>query len=416
MAVAPIITDRRPTGTQDARGTPGGLAPSVIPVLRGLQKVCFVTGTRAEFGLMGSTLESIRGHAGLGLQIVCTGMHLDPAHGRSIDTVRAEGWTVDAEVPWDGPANGTPTGNAVSTGRAVAALAGVFEELNSDVVLVVGDRVEAFAAATAAHVSGRVVAHVHGGDRALGQVDDALRHAISKLAHVHFPATRKSAERLKKMGEDPWRIHRVGSPGIDGIRAAAAPRDVLADTFPGLTPRRYALLVLHPTDGDPGAEAERANTVRSAVDRVGFDRVVVVYPNNDPGSRGIMRSWDALRGREGFIVRRDVPRPLFLGLMRDAAVLVGNSSSGIIEAASFGTPVVDIGPRQSGRERGGNLTHTPFSASKISAALSAAWNDGRPRRCPARNVYGGGGAGRRIASILAGLSVNARLLRKLIAY
>jgi GDP/UDP-N,N'-diacetylbacillosamine 2-epimerase (hydrolysing) len=417
LATASFITTRRKAG-RVAPATPGGLSPSVIPALRGLRKVCFVTGTRAEFGLMRSTLEAIQAHADLGLQLVCTGMHLDPAHGRSIDTVRAEGWTVDAEVPWDlnRAATGTPGDNAVSTGRAVAALAEVFHDLNSDVVLVVGDRVEGFAAATAAHISHRIVAHVHGGDRALGQVDDALRHSISKLAHVHFPATKQSAERLKKMGEDPWRIHRAGSPGIDGIRTLAAKRAEIAETFPGLTANRYALLVLHPTDGEVTEETRRAQTVLAAVESVGYDRVVVVYPNNDPGSRGIMRCWDALRGRDGFVVRRDVPRPLFLGLMRDAAVLVGNSSSGIIEAASFGTPVVDIGPRQSGRERSDNLTHVPFSGPKIAKVLSGLWRGGTPRRYAARNVYGGGGAGRRIADVLGGLPVNARLLRKLITY
>jgi UDP-hydrolysing UDP-N-acetyl-D-glucosamine 2-epimerase len=388
-------------------GTPG--APPLIPDVPGLRKVCFVTGTRAEFGLMRSTLEAIQAHESLGLQLVCTGMHLDERHGRSIDTVRAEGWTVDAEVPWhEGNARG-PAHNAAATGRAIARLAELYEELGTDVVLVVGDRVEAFAAAAAAHISRRVVAHVHGGDRALGQVDDALRHSISKLAHLHFPATAQSAGRLRRMGEDPWRVIRVGSPGIDGIRPAAARQS-------GQPKGRFALLVLHPTDTDPLAEEGRAKTVLSAVTDVAFDRVVIVYPNNDPGSAGIMRRWDALAGDNRFVVYRDLPRPQFLALMRDAAVLVGNSSSGIIEAASFGTPVVDVGPRQSGRERSGNVTHVPFDRAEIAAALSDVWKHGSPRRSTARNAYGGAGAGRRIADALARTDVTGRLLRKLITY
>lgn len=220
------------------------------------------------------------------------------------------------------------------------------------------------------------------------------------------------------MGEDPWRVVRVGSPGIDGITVAALRWPALALHWPCLVRRRYALLVLHPTDTDPEAEEARAEAVLAAVDGVGFDRVVVVYPNNDPGSAGIMRRWDALAaGGDGrFVLHRDLPRAAFLGLMRDAAVLVGNSSSGIIEAASFGTPVVDVGPRQSGREHGANVAHVGFDRAEIAAALSDAWNGGAPRRCAARNVYGGGGAGRRIADALARADVNARLLRKLIAY
>ena len=179
---------------------------------------------------MRSTLDAIRRHPCLRLQLVCTGMHLDPAHGRTVEAIRADGWAVDAEVPWGnehsrlGSANGSPTHNARSTGTAMAALAAAYERLRSDVVVVVGDRVEAFAAAAAAHVAHVPVAHVHGGDRALGQVDDSLRHAISKLAHVHFPATERSALRLKRMGEDPGRVRRVGSPGVDGIKSGAAAR------------------------------------------------------------------------------------------------------------------------------------------------------------------------------------------------
>ena len=364
-----------------------------MPVAR--RSICFVTGTRAEFGLMRSTLAAIRDHPAVRLQLVATGMHLSAAHGRTVDTIVADGFTVDATVPWAGD------GLAGQTGLATAGIAAALDRLRSDVVLVVGDRVEAFAAATAGHLSGRVVAHVHGGDRALGQVDDALRHAVTKLAHVHFPATARSAERVLKLGEDRWRVHRVGSPGIDGIAAAAEPVTDL--------PRRgFALVVLHPTEAAEAVEERRAATLLAAVRGAGL-RPVIVYPNNDPGHLGIVRCWER-DGGEG--VSRDVPRRRFLGLMRAAAVLVGNSSSGIIEAASFGTPVVDVGPRQLGRECGANVTHVPWSAAAIGRAVAAAAG----RRFPRANVYGGRGTGRRIADVLATVPLDDRLRRKLIAY
>ena len=383
------------------------------PEWAGPRRVCFVTGTRAEFGLMRSALRTIAKQPGLRLQIVATGMHLDRSRGHSLDDIRADGWTLDAITPWRAPGN-TPSATAAATGAAMASLARAFDELQSDVVLVVGDRVEAFAAAAAAHVAGRLLAHVHGGDRALGQVDDSLRHAITKLAHVHFPATRQSADRLLKLGEDRWRIVRAGSPGLDGIRADAAPWPAIIEQFPGLSRRRFALLLLHPQTSDDRAEQRLAAGLHDAALGAGFDRLVIVYPNNDPGSAGIARCWDAVRDSR-IQLRRNLNRAMFLGLLRDAAVLAGNSSSGIIEAASFGTPVIDIGSRQAGRERGANVLHVPSNASAISRAFRPVWRKGDPIRFPARNIYGTGGAGNRIAKALARIKPD-RFLRKLIAY
>ncbi len=217
--------------------------------------ICYVTGTRADFGLMQSTLRAIRSHPNLRLQLIATGMHLDSAHGRTIDEIRKDGWTLDAPVPWK-PAKDNLNTLAEQTGLATSRLAASFAKLNPDIVLVTGDRVEAFAAATAAHLSGRILAHVHGGDRAQGQVDDALRHAITKLSHLHFPATKQSAHRILKLGEDKWRIHRVGSPGLDGIqRGCASWSRVLRELKRrALEKRRYAFLLLHPTSADDEAE------------------------------------------------------------------------------------------------------------------------------------------------------------------
>lgn len=377
--------------------------------------VCFVTGTRAEFGLMRRTLRTLQKQRGVKLQLVVTGMHLDAAHGGGLGAIESDGWVVDRVVPWASGSGRDRQTTARDTGHAIAGLADAFAELRTDIVLVVGDRVEAFAAASAAHLSGLAVAHVHGGDRAAGQVDDSLRHAITKLAHVHFPATAQSAERLGKLGEDGWRIHRAGSPGLDGIRDDAAPSKQVRELAPELEPHKYALLVLHPVEADDALEARRAAMILAATGDVAYRHIVVVYPNNDPGAGGIIRTWDAVRDPR-LILHRDMPRALFLGLMRDAAVLLGNSSSGIIEAASFGTPVLDIGPRQLGRERGGNVVHVPYNAARIRGELLRLWADGRPKRFRSANIYGGGDAARRIARVLAKIPLNERLLRKLIRY
>ena len=376
------------------------------------RRVCFVTGTRAEYGLMRSSLAAIESNPKLELQLIVTGMHLDRRHGRSIQQIRTDGWLdrprAHALVSWR-PPGGEPAVVAAATGNAISGIAKAISDLKSQIVLIVGDRVEAFAAAAAGHIAGAVVAHVHGGDRALGQADDSLRHAITKLAHVHFPATMASAQRIARLGEDRWRIHRVGSPGLDGIVDTAASVKRL--------PRDFVLLVLHPTEADPKREQARARLVLHAVRRSGVPRTIVIYPNNDPGSAGIIRCWEAEANRERETIVRDLPRGQFLGLLRDAVTLVGNSSSGIIEAASFGTPVIDIGPRQLGRERSANVVNVPFDTARIARELKRVWNGGRSVRHSKLNVYGGGGAGKRIADVLARLDLSdERLRRKLIAY
>lgn len=377
------------------------------------RRICFVSGTRAEFGLMRSVLEAISAYPKLELQLIATGMHLDRSRGRSIDQIRDEGFRIDATIPW-AEKDSSSTATAVATGKAIARLAEELEGLRSDIVLVVGDRVEAFAAASAAHISGRLVAHVHGGDRALGIVDDSLRHAITKLAHVHFPATRASAERIGRLGEDPWRIIRACSPGLDGITRLASSRSEIAREMPELGDQSFAILVVHPQSSDERKQQDMARKL-AMLCVAKFERVVIVYPNNDPGSSGIIRAWDGMQNHPKLIFRRNLSRPLFLGLLRDAAVLVGNSSSGIIEAASFGTPVIDVGTRQAGRERGKNIFHVPHPGPEIDRLLAKIQNRGRPIRFGAYNLYAGRNAGKTIAQALARISLD-RFRTKLIAY
>lgn len=415
---------------------------------------------------MRSVLEAISVSPRLELQLVVTGMHLDKNRGMGIRQIRNEGWKIDAVIPWKQDET-SAVSVARATGLATAKMAEAFARLKSDVVIVVGDRVEAFAAASAAHVSRIVLAHVHGGDRAQGQIDDSLRHAISKLAHVHFPATREAADRLLAMGEDAWRITVAGSPGLDGIWQQAAAWKEIQQRVPGLVQGEYVLVALHPSDGDVPAEQKRAKIVINGVRRGmalagGVSPVVIIGPNNDPGSKGIIAGWRVemlngearkLKGNAGgrkalakglgkvggsqvlqakmdeparaedltgrVVYFADLPRQEFLGLMKHAAVMVGNSSAGIIEAASFGLPVVDIGPRQRGRLRGENVRSVPFVVRAIALAVQAAMEGRSGRQTTKRphkiNVYGDGKAGWRIARKLAALPDRRRNLDKLIS-
>jgi UDP-hydrolysing UDP-N-acetyl-D-glucosamine 2-epimerase len=384
------------------------------------RRICFVTGTRAEFGLMQTTLRAIQSHPKLKLRIIATGMHLDPAHGKPLSAIRDAGFKPTETVRWHPEASSSPAFYTLVTGMAVGSLGIMFNKLRPDIVMVVGDRVEAFAAAATAHLWRIPVAHIHGGDRALGQIDDSLRHAITKLSHIHFPATEQSADRIRKLGEDTWRIKRVGSPGIDNITRNLAPWSAVLKNLPGLKPRRYALVLMHPTTPKAQIEMNSARMISLAIAEVEFDAIIYVYPNNDPGSEGIIQYLDSLEGhldnQYAVAFYRDIPRPLFLTYLKNAAVLVGNSSSGIIEAASFGTPVINIGDRQKGRERNNNVIDVPASATAIRRALKKAWNHGRPIRFPKHNIYGSGRTSQKIAHILATIPLDERLRHKLIAY
>lgn len=366
---------------------------------------------------MQSTLQAIERSRSLRLRVVACGMHTLTSHGRTAGSIEAAGLSVDAVVPWQ--ATTTPHGMAQQTGSTIAALSKRLKRLRTQIVLVVGDRVEALAAAVAGHLSGLVVAHVHGGDRAMGQADDSIRHAITKLSHLHFAVTADSAARIARLGEPRWRIRTVGTPGLDGIRSISARWAAIAGLVPAdaRRPRGYALLVLHPTEPDPAVEMARAGWALQAVLSAGVPGCVIVHPNNDPGSVGIMRAWSHVRDRR-VVAYRNLAREEFLGLLRDAAMLVGNSSAGIIEAGAFGTPVVDIGPRQRGRLRGPNVRNVPWRIEAIRHAVATAWRSGRPRRySPATHPWGAGrGAGRKIAQTLASIQIDTRLLRKLIAY
>ncbi len=372
--------------------------------------ICFVTGTRAEFGLMRRTLRAIQDKSELNLQLLVTGTHLDAACGSTIDEIRREKWKINSVVDWQDRA--PHSGPAQAVGRAITTMADEFERLSTDVVLVVGDRVEAFAAASAAHLSGKVVVHIHGGERATGQLDDTMRHAISKLSHIHLCATRGANERLIRMGEDAWRIHTVGAPGLDGIRddaiSAKAMRELGIESAGD-----YILFLLHPCFAGDAANHAMAYELLGSLRGCQLP-VIAMMPNGDAGSDGIRSALSSGLNERGMTVLTHVSRGAFLGLMRDARLMVGNSSSGIIEAASFGTPVLDVGPRQFGRETSGNVSHVEASPKELKEAIRREL--ARPIMTRVANVYGDGKSAGRIVRTLCELKPDRRLLIKTIAY
>jgi UDP-hydrolysing UDP-N-acetyl-D-glucosamine 2-epimerase len=320
--------------------------------------------------------------------------------------------------------------DAAALGRGVAGFGDAFGRLEPHVVLVLGDRIEAFAAASAASVGGIVLAHIHGGDRAEGVADEAMRHAISKLAHLHFPATGESAQRLERMGEPRERIHRVGSPAIDGLAEMPALSDAELGEL-GISPSGPIAVLLHHPAGLAG-DVERdtsAALAKATMACFGGARVLALEPNHDPGREALLQGLrdGAVGGDGGPSLHPGLPRPRFVGLLKRVAasggLLVGNSSAGLIEAAALGCVSLTVGPRQRGRERGDSVITVSEDApptaddlrNVIDRALAAS-KQASDTRCGATHPYGDGHTGERIATTLASVDLTPALLRKCNTY
>ncbi|RXK46927.1 UDP-N-acetylglucosamine 2-epimerase [Halorientalis pallida] len=380
--------------------------------------ITVVTGTRAEYGLLKPAMEAIRDREDLSLSLIATGMHLSPEHGYTVEEITADGFDVDRRVHMQ-LSGDSGTAMAQSLGVGLTGIAGALDDLDPDVVLVLGDRDEAFAGGVAAAHMNIPVAHIHGGDAMRGAIiDDSIRHALTKFAHLHFPVSERSAERIEKLGEEPWRITTVGAPGLDAIREERyTDPDTIMDRYDLEPDEPVVLAVQHPITTEPGAAGQQMRATLDALDAVDA-QIVLVYPNSDAGGQRIVGAIESHDATDGFRTFRSMPRADFLGCMNIADAMVGNSSSGIIEAPLFKLPVVDVGPRQAGRERAANTLSVEHDADAIETAIERCLTDEkvRDRVADCENPYDYGGAGELIADRLAGVQLDGELLRKRLTY
>lgn len=374
------------------------------------RKIAYVTGTRADFGLVLSTLRRIHDHPDLELSLIVTGMHLSTDYGMTVAEVEASGLSIAARIEVE---HGSPSGVLMggNVGLMIRGMVAALAEIRPDIVLVLGDRGEMLAGAIAALHLNIPTAHIHGGERS-GTIDEPVRHAISKLSHLHLVATEESRERLVRMGEMAARIFVVGAPGLDGIDTLGQEDAGPLLTRLGLAQGPLALLVYHPVVQEAVSAAATAKVVLDVVSVSGL-QVLALVPNSDAGGAEIRRVLEDAAGKGGITLVPHLKREDFLTLLRHAEVLIGNSSSGIIEAASFGTKVLNIGSRQQLRQRNQNVVDVEPDSETIAAALEATL--AAPRPSP-KNVYGDGRAGERIAAILATHSLDPALLMKTNAY
>ncbi|MBN1436436.1 MAG: UDP-N-acetylglucosamine 2-epimerase (hydrolyzing) [Sedimentisphaerales bacterium] len=377
--------------------------------------VAVVTGTRADYGLLVPVMQAIQRRKSLDLQVVAAGMHLLRQFGSTWRTVAQDGWEIAAKVRVQGQQDDAVS-QSEGLGRGITKFTKVFAELKTDIVLVLGDRLEAFGAAAAATASRLVLGHIHAGDTAMGIQDEAYRHAISKLAHVHFAASAGSQRRLQRMGEAPWRIHLTGSPGLDGLSDKTCTNWKKLSEIAQLDVRGDYLLVLQHSAG--GSAAVEGRRMRQTLAGCAYKDMptLVLYPNCDAGFSGILSVAKSVCKQHRWRLLPNVSREHYLGFLHYCRALVGNSSSGIIEAEALGVDVVNVGPRQHNRERGKNVVDCDYGADNVAAALDMILKRRGKRRSKKSPIYGDGHSGERIARILADLKLDDRLRQKSNAY
>lgn len=375
------------------------------------RKVAVVTSTRADYGLLRWPMRAIAASPSLQLQVIATGTHLAPAFGMTVTEIERDGFDIDARVEML-LASDTAVGTSQSAALALAGIAEALARLAPDLVLLLGDRFEILAAATAALLARRPIAHLAGGDLTEGAYDDAMRHAISKLAHLHFPTNAEAARRLAQMGEDPRRIHCVGNPALDALAAieTLAREELFARV--GLAPRaRNILFTYHPvTLGEDAAHDEIAR-VLAGLEALGPEvGIIVTGANADTGHGAIRRAIAAfVQAHDNACYVESLGQRLYFNALRQVDAVVGNSSSGLLEAPSFRVPTVNIGRRQDGRLRAASVIDCAAEADAISAAVTAAF---ARDVSAATNPYGDGHASERIVAVLEGIAEPARLLHK----
>jgi UDP-hydrolysing UDP-N-acetyl-D-glucosamine 2-epimerase len=371
------------------------------------RKVCVVVNSRANYGRIKSFMRAAQSHSGLELQVIVGASALLYRFGEVIKILRADGFTAHAVVHSIVEGE-TPTTMAKSTGLAIIELATQFDNLKPDVVLTVADRFETMATAIAASYMNIPLAHTQGGE-ITGSIDESVRHAISKLSHIHFPATERAREFLIRMGEDPETVHLTGCPSIDLlVESDLSLTSDLFDRYKGvgatLDPSQpYIVVLQHPVTTEYGQGFAQINETLDAIRRIGSRgmQVVWLWPNVDAGSDDVAKGLRMFRERvhPSYIhfFRNFAPED-YARLINNSQCIVGNSSSGLREGAFLGVPCVNIGSRQHGRERAANVRDVPYDADVIEDAIEYQLQHGRYERSL---LVGDGTAGRQIADILA---------------
>ena len=387
--------------------------------------VAVFTGNRAEYGLQLPILKAIRSHPNLDYRLIVSGAHLDPQFGRTLSEIEADGLSIHAEVKIDMAADDLDA-TAQAIGSGVISMGKALGKIRPDILVVYADRFEGFAAIVAGSQMNIPTAHIEGGDITEGgALDDSIRHAMTKLAHLHFTTNRQATNRIIAMGEEPWRVHTVGFPAIDLIAENNFATEIeLTDRYRIDLGRQIIIFTQHSvTTQFDQAEMQITPSIEALRQLASNGtQVIATYPNNDAGGRTIIKALEKLDSvkHPGIQLHHSIGRYNYHGLLALARnpkyqiACVGNSSSGIKETPAFGCPTVNIGSRQEGRLRADNVIDADYVPKQITEAIEKCFSDQlfrtQCRNC--NNPYGEGNAGPKIAAVLGKTGLGHELLRK----
>jgi len=381
------------------------------------RKISVVTGTRAEYGLLRSTLKKINSSEHLDLFLIVAGMHLSQKFGDTIKEIKQDGFKVYSKVDM------VPKGNstfhmAKAVGFGTVKFAEIFHKLKPDINLVLGDRDEAFASTLAASHMNIPNAHIHGGDRSQAGIDEYNRHAITKLSNIHFAASRKSKDRIIKMGENPSFVFFTGSPGIDEIFSNnISDKKFLEKKYNIKFSGQEIILLYHSVTTQPHLSKQQISKILLSIKNIN-KTTIAIAPNSDAGNEEIFNELNKLSIKSDWLkFYKSIPRSDYLGLLQNCGVLVGNSSSGIIEAGYFKIPVINIGIRQKNREKSSNVIDVEKIISvNIQKSILQALKIKEKNLLTKDNIYGNGKASQKIIKILETINLSSKLINKEIMY
>lgn len=374
-----------------------------------MRKILYVSGTRADYGLMKNLLNRIKNSKDLDLTIVATGMHLMKQYGETVNDIVKDGFNV---VKIDATFEDTlkKTSYPYFMGKMIKGLTDKIQEIKPDMILVLGDRPEMLATAITGAYLSIPVAHIHGGDIS-STIDNPVRHAITKLANIHFPVTEKSAERIKNMNESEWRIFLANSPSMESLSNLKFPsKEELCNKLGLDYKKNIFLIVQHPVTLEYKlAGAQMKETLEAAKE---FDaQKIVIYPNSDIGSKDIMDVIESYRSLPDFKIFKNLPRDDFLSIIKYSELMIGNSSGGIIDTPFFKTPVVNLGNRNKNRERGNNIIDVDYKKEEIvNAIYKIRTKEFQKQLKFCKSPYLG--HGKDIVEVLANIKIDEKLLQK----